>query len=191
MRKIVRLAAFVLLAGCGLGNQKPPPNVENACAISRDRPEYRRAFERAERRWDVPVPVQMAVVYHESGFDGDARTRRRYFLGFIPRGRVSSAYGYPQAIDGTWDEYRRETGRRFARRDDIDDAADFIGWYMNNSRRINGIALSDARRQYLAYHEGNAGYARGSYTGKPWLQRVARDVAGRAERYDRQLARCS
>ena len=33
-------------------------------------------------------------------------------MGFIPWRRPSSAYGYPQAKDDTWDWYIRKTGNR-------------------------------------------------------------------------------
>ena len=75
----------------------------------------------------------------------------------------SSAYGYAQALEGTWDDYRRSTGRRGADRDDFADSSDFIGWYMHGANRVNGVAMHDAYNQYLAYHEGKAGFARGSY----------------------------
>jgi hypothetical protein len=113
-----------------------------------------------------------------------------YRLGIIPMGRMSSAYGYSQALDGTWAEYQRETGRRFARRTDIEDASDFMGWYMTLTAERNGIPLHDARNQYLAYHEGHAGYRRGSYNEKPWLLRVADSVADRAATYEMQLITC-
>jgi len=61
---------------------------------------------------------------------------------------------------------------------------------MNLTLERNGIALDDTRRQYLAYHEGHAGYARGSYNAKPWLLDVALRVEARAERYRMQLERC-
>ena len=132
----------------------------------------------------------VATIYHESRFRGDARTPHQYLLGVIPVGRQSSAYGYSQALDGTWDDYRRDTGRRRAKRDRIKDAADFMGWYMNKSREKNGIALYDARNQYLAYHEGHSGYARGSYRAKSWLMRVASKVESRSLMYQAQLATC-
>ena len=53
-----------------------------------------------------------------------------------------------------------------------------------------GIPVYDAYRQYLAYHEGQRGYAKGSYRRKPWLMDVARKVAGTATRYQRQLETC-
>ena len=31
----------------------------------------------------------------------------RYFLGIIPLGRESSAFGYAQALDGTWTDYKK------------------------------------------------------------------------------------
>ena len=61
---------------------------------------------------------------------------------------------------------------------------------MNLSKERNGIALSDARNQYLAYHEGHTGYSRGTYRGKAWLMRISGEVASRAETYRTQLARC-
>ncbi len=121
---------------------------------------------------------------------GDARPPYRYTLGIIPMGRVSTAFGYSQALDGTWDEYRRETGKRSAKRDRIRDASDFMGWYMAETQNRLGIALSDARNQYLAYHEGRTGYARGSYRNKSWLLRVSSEVAARSNMYQRQLANC-
>ena len=110
-----------------------------------------------------------------------------WFSREVPR---SSAYGYAQALDGTWDDYRKATGRRGADRDDFADSSDFIGWYMHSANRVNGVAMHDAYNQYLAYHEGKAGFARGSYHAKSWLPHVARDVEAWAVVYDRQLRAC-
>ncbi|MCB2130933.1 MAG: lytic transglycosylase, partial [Rhodobacteraceae bacterium] len=71
---------------------------------------------KTESRWGVPVAVQMATIYQESKFIGNAKTPRKFALGVIPMGRQSSAFGYSQAIDGTWDDYRAATGRRGASR---------------------------------------------------------------------------
>ncbi len=191
MSRVFRAVLLVLLVGsCGGGNHSAPRNLDNACSIVEQRPKYLKAMKRTERRWGVPVHVQMATIYQESKFIGDARTPFRYVLGVIPMGRQSSAFGYAQALDATWKEYKRETGRYGARRDDIDDATDFMGWYMAQSNEILGIPLSDARNQYLAYHEGRGGFARGSYRAKGWLMRVADEVGARAERYRKQLASC-
>jgi hypothetical protein len=95
---------MVLVAGCGSGNFSAPRNLDDACAIVRERPVYLKAMQRSERRWRVPVPVQMATIYQESKFVGNARTPHQFVLGVIPMGRLSSAYGYSQALDATWAE---------------------------------------------------------------------------------------
>lgn len=192
MSKFLRVSLLVFVASCG-GNSKDysaPRNLDDICALSRERPQYIRAMEKTERRWNVPVHVQAAVIYQESKFIGDARTSFRYVLGVIPMGRRSSAFGYAQALDATWEEYQDSAGGRGAKRDRIDDATDFMGWYMNRSLERNGISLDDAGRQYLAYHEGHTGYARGSYNSKAWLLRVSSEVGERSRMYETQLQSC-
>lgn len=189
-RPVRALILLLLVSACGSSNYAPPRNLENACSIVTERPSYLSAMKRTEARWGVPVAVQMATIYQESKFIGNARTPRQYALGIIPMGRQSSAYGYGQALDGTWDDYKREQGGFRARRDNIRDATDFMGWYFNKSREELGISLADARNQYLAYHEGRAGFRRGSYNRKGWLLRVSKEVADRAVLYDTQLRTC-
>ncbi len=192
MTRLMQIACLLLLTACsGGGDGTAPRNLDDACSILGQRPGYLRAFRAAERKWGVPVHVQMATIYQESKFISDARTPLRFSLGVIPIGRQSSAFGYSQALDGTWKEYQAAEGGRRTRRDDIRDAADFMGWYMAETQRRLGISLLDARNQYLAYHDGRAGYARGSYRAKPWLMRVAGEIEGRALMYQQQLPRCS
>lgn len=183
------LVILSLVASCG-GKSSAPRELDNACSIAKQRPEYMTAFRKTQRKWGVPVHVQMAAMYQESKFIGDARTPIKYTLGVLPMGRQSSAYGYAQALDATWKEYQNDQGRRSARRDRIGDASDFMGWYMNLSRDRNGIALDDATNQYLAYHEGHTGYKRGTFYGKSWLMRVASEVGKRSLDYREQLNRC-
>ena len=189
-RTLGAMLLALMLASCGGGYKSAPSNLGDACSIAKQRPKFMKAFKATERKWGVPVAVQMATIHQESKFRSNARTPLRFVLGVIPMGRQSSAYGFSQALDGTWDEYRKETRQRRAKRNNIRDASDFIGWYMNKSRDRNGIALSDARNQYLAYHEGQTGYARGSYKRKSCLLRVASDVGARAKTYDAQLRDC-
>ena len=191
MSRLFRAAILLaFLASCGGGNFSAPRNLDNACAIVDERPQYFRAMQDTERKWGVPVPVLMAIIHQESKFVGNARTPHRFALGIIPMGRQSSAYGYSQALDGTWDEYRDDQNRGGARRDRIDDATDFMGWYMTETREKLGLSLGDAQSQYLAYHEGRTGYARGSHNDKSWLIEVAARVGARASSYSEQLASC-
>ncbi|SPJ26668.1 transglycosylase SLT domain-containing protein [Falsiruegeria mediterranea] len=189
-RSLCVLMVVLLVAACGGGSKSPPRNLDNACSIAKQRPDYIKAFKKTERKWGVPVHVQMATIYQESRYRSDARTPHKYVLGVLPMGRQSSAYGYSQALDGTWDQYKKETGNRRARRDRMRDASDFIGWYMAKSNSRNGIAMTDTRNQYLAYHDGHTGYARGTYRSKSWLLRTADQVAARGEMYRKQLNTC-
>lgn len=191
MSRLLRASILLLaLASCGGGNFSAPRNLDDACAILRQRPAYWKALKATERKWGIPVHVQMAAIYQESKFIGNARTPHQYALGVIPMGRQSSAYGYSQALDGTWEEYQQDQRKRGAKRDRITDATDFMGWYMNESTERLGISKRDAEAQYLAYHEGRTGYANQSYLGKPWLVDVAAAIGARSDMYAEQLAYC-
>lgn len=187
--RVLAFGFLMVLAACG-GGDYALRNMDDACSIAKQKPNYLKAMQSTEAKWGVPVAVQMATIWQESKFVGNARTPVQYELGVIPMGRQSSAYGYAQALDATWDEYQRETGRWGARRDDIRDATDFIGWYMNETQTKVGVSKLDARNQYLAYHEGQNGYARGSHQNKRWLLSVANNVSSRAVTYDVQLRSC-
>lgn len=183
----IGLLPVLWLAGCAT---TPPSEPASLCAIFAEKDDWYEASRKAQQRWGVPVSVQMAIMKQESAFVADARPPRRWFLGFIPLSRPSTAYGYSQALDGTWERYQNSTGNAAAKRDDFADAVDFIGWYTHQSQIELGIPPQDAYRQYLAYHEGQGGYQRGSYRQKPWLMQVARAVGATASRYQRQLEGC-
>ena len=138
----------------------------------------------------MPLPVLLAIIHQESAFRADARPQRTWYLGFVPGPRPSSAFGYSQALVGTWERYVAATGKRGADRDEFADAVDFIGWYVDETAQTNRIAKSDAYNQYLAYHEGQGGFAKGTHLKKAWLLERARRVRQQADRYRAQLARC-
>lgn len=189
-RRGLALALTLLLAACGATPRyaTAPAHLDDACRIIDQRPTYLRAFRATERRWGVPVAVQMAIIYQESKFDADARPPHQFALGVIPMGRQSSALGYSQALDGTWAEYQASMGR--GSRENIADATDFMCWYMTLTAQELGIPLHDTERQYLAYHEGRTGYRNGSHLEKAWLMEVAAGLAERAVMYQRQLQTC-
>jgi hypothetical protein len=191
--RAVSLAAVVmlgLLAGCATA----PHNIRNACAIFDQRDgwfnNWQRAAERTERKYGVPVPILMATIYTESGFRPRARPPRRYILGFIPWRRPTTAYGYSQALDGTWDKYQRETGNWSARRADFADAIDFIGWYHYQTHLQTGIPLNDPYRLYLAYYSGPKGYLQGAWRSSTVAQAGARRFTQMTALYSKQLPTC-
>lgn len=167
-----------------------PRDISNVCHMFEDRRTWYKAADRTEKRWGVPVHVSMAFIHQESSYRARIRPPRNRVLWVIPWTRPSSAFGYAQALDGTWDDYRRDTGNFFARRSSFSDAIDFIGWYNRNSYRRNGIARDDARNLYLAYHQGNTGFARRSYADKPQLLAIADRVQQNANRYQGQYQQC-
>lgn len=177
----------LLLSAC---TTSVPRDVNNICAIFREKDGWYEDAVTARDEWGSPIPAMMAMIYQESGFRADARPPRRLLLGFIPWFRPSSAYGYSQAKTPTWDEFERATGRFSADRDDFGDAIEFVGWYNYLSTRRSGLSLQNTYGLYLAYHEGHAGYNRATYLAKPWLMAVARKVEARANDYRAQLAGC-
>lgn len=191
MKKIILLLSAFILVSCSGGGKGPPRNLDNACSMKSQRPDWFKAMDKAERKWGVPTPVFLAAIYQESKFHPGARTPYRYALGVIPMGRQSSAYGYSQALDATWKEYKRSEGGFGAKRNNFADSVDFMGWYMDESERRNGISKYDMYHQYLAYHDGHTGYARKTYRKKAWLMRVAGNVEARAIMYQSQLRTCS
>ena len=181
------LPIILLLAAC---SSDPPQNTSNSCEIFEDKSGWYRDASSAYEKWGTPIHVQLAIIYQESRFVDDAKPPRDHILWVIPWGRISSAYGYAQAKDSTWDWYIEKTGNRGADRDDFEDAVDFIAWYVSTSNRMLGISKWDAYSQYLAYHEGQGGYRKKTYKDKPWLMKVAKKVSARAASYQTQLARC-
>ncbi|MGM0905061.1 MAG: hypothetical protein ACQEVQ_00845 [Pseudomonadota bacterium] len=178
---------IVTLSGCAT---PPPANPENVCHIFEEHRDWYHAAADARERWGVPIHVPMAMMYQESSFKHNALPPRDYLLGFIPWGRISSAYGYSQAKTMTWEDYQRETGNGWASRDDFEDAIDFMGWFISKTHKINGVSKWDAYGQYLNYHEGWGGYQRKSYLKKPWLVKVSRVVKSRSMTYAAQLNKC-
>lgn len=161
---------------------------ENLCEIFRDNPVWYRDALHSQRRWGTPVAVKFAFIYQESKFVADASPKTS---NTIFSNKNTSAFGYAQALDGTWGDYVKSTGNYQAHRSNMKDALDFIGWYNNNANRRIGLKGNQVRELYLAYHEGITGYSMGTYNNKTWLLTVADQVQDRAIRYDKQLRSCN
>ncbi|TVP56396.1 MAG: lysozyme-like domain containing protein [Halomonadaceae bacterium] len=191
LRSLLILLLLLLLTGCAVFAPSPPTNQSDVCAIFEEQPAWYDYAERSRKRWGTPIGTQMAFVQQESSFRSHVRPPRTRLLGFIPWRRPSSAYGYAQAQNPVWGEYREDSASGLlARRTHMKHALDFIGWYNNDTHNRLGISLQNPEHLYLAYHEGRGGYARGSYRAKPQLMRVARRVNDRANRYEAQLREC-
>ncbi len=189
MNKVFLLALLPLfLTGC---LSTPAVTVNNICTLMDEEVSWYRSVKASEKKYGAPAHVQLAIMYQESHFASDAKPPREKLFGVVPWFRPTTAYGFAQVKDATWDWYQLKTGNYSANRDDFDDAADFVGWYISQSKKRVGINKSDAYNQYLAYHEGHGGFKKKSYQRKPWLIKVARKVDDNAKRYKRQLNQCS
>lgn len=187
MKGGLSLGLLIMLSGCVAS---PPRDIGNICQIFEDRRSWYKAAKRTHERWGVPEHVSMAILYQESAFRGRARPPRARLFGFIPWRRPSSAYGYAQALDMTWNEYKSEAGGWAASRASFSDAIDFVGWYSNHSNRRNDISRYDTYNLYLAYHEGHGGFNRKTYANKPGLLSVSRRVQANADIFQQQYLGC-
>ncbi|MGC6392171.1 MAG: hypothetical protein ACON5C_10175 [Alphaproteobacteria bacterium] len=181
------LIGFMALVSCASKNV--PSNPDDACDIFEEHEDWYDAMASTRAKYGIPISAQLAIIRQESSFRHQARPPKTYFL-FIPTGRVSSAYGYAQALDGTWEDYQKATGNWGADRDDMDDASDFIGWYTRKTARLHNIGMRDVRSHYIAYYVGHAGYGRGKWKNNAWLKNTANKVQNQADRYYRQLLQC-
>lgn len=187
---LLSLALLSLLLSACAGKPQPK-SINDVCSIFEENPNWYRAAKKSIVARGGNLHVPMAIIYQESSFKRNARPPKSKILGFIPGKRASNAYGYAQALKGTWAEYQNDSGNRGADRDDFSDAFDFVLWYMDKSYARNGVSKWDAYSHYLNYHEGQGGFARGSYKSKPWLIKTAKTVDARANRYAGQLLKCT
>ena len=196
-RKEKRYGVAILASACVMlfflvacATTPPPRNSYNICEIFRENPKWYKGVRKSSQKWGVPISTIMAIIHQESRFRADAKPPRGSCLWIFPGPRPSSSYGYAQAKDGTWKQYRRSTGHGGADRDDFEDAVDFVGWYCHVSYVRCRIPKKNTYNLYLAYHEGHGGFNRKTYRKKKWLLRVARKVNARANTYKSQLASC-
>lgn len=180
------LVATLFLTACA---PKPPKNQDNICEIFREYPEWFWAAQASQAQWGIPISVQMAIMHKESHFQGTAKPARQKVFWVIPGARPSTAYGYSQALDGTWDEYQTELGKG-GYRSDFASAIDFLGWYCARAHKRAGISVTNAYALYLAYHEGIGGYTRGVYKNQQWLITIAKRVQHQSDLYHKQILQC-
>ena len=187
MKYIFYFILLILLSSC---TATTPKNTNNICQIFKEKDDWYTHAKASSKKWGLPIHINMAIMHQESRFVADAQPPRPRILGFIPWFRSSSAYGYAQAQDGTWDDYLKSAGAWSADRDDYADACDFIGWYCVISHRKLGISKWNTEKLYLAYHEGHGGYKRKTYLKKRWLLNTAKKVAKKSQQFNAQLSGC-
>ena len=181
--KIV-LSFFLLFTACS----SIPVNTLNSCSIFNERYLWYKHTKKVEQKWGTPIYIQLAIIKMESDFDWLAKPARKKIFKVIPYKRPSSSFGYSQAVKGTWEQYKKETGNKLATRLRFKDSVDFIGWYTNKTESILKISKKDAFKQYIAYHEGWGNYK--NYRKKQKVILLANKVKVQSNKYRSQLKKC-
>ncbi|MBT3777368.1 MAG: transglycosylase SLT domain-containing protein [Pelagibacteraceae bacterium] len=178
---------FIFVIACTSNQQI---NTADSCIIFDQKKNWYKATKKSYEKWETPIALQLAIINQESSFNQFAKPERKKFLGIFPGSRPSTAFGYAQVTNPTWEWYKTKTGNNNASRANFSDVTDFIGWYTTQSKNIIGISKKDFYNQYLAYHEGQGGWKKKSYLKKKWLIEVAKNVERNAKMYNNQLKDC-
>jgi len=165
-----------------------PNNTSNSCKIFDERYLWYKHSKKVEEKWGTPIHIQLAIIKMESDFDWLAKPPRQKLFKVIPFKRPSSSFGYSQAVKGTWEQYKTETGNKLATRARFKDSVDFIGWYTNKTNSILRISLNDAFKQYVAYHEGWGNYK--YYKKNKKVINLAKKVETQSQIYKKQFSKC-
>tara|TARA_S200000501_G_scaffold271783_1_gene255524 strand:+ start:4421 stop:5023 length:603 start_codon:yes stop_codon:yes gene_type:complete len=176
---------FFLINGCS----SIPSNTANSCNIFNERYFWYKHTKKVEQKWGTPIYIQLAIIKMESDFDWLAKPPRQKIFKVVPYKRQSSSFGYSQAIKGTWEQYKKETGNKLATRARFKDSVDFIGWYTNKTESILKISKKNAFKQYLAYHEGWGNFK--NYKKNKKVIVLAKKVEKQSNIYKKQLKKCS
>jgi len=184
LRNYFLILLIIFITGCS----SIPQNTSNSCSIFSERYLWYKHAKKTEQKWGTPIYIQLAIIKMESDFDWLAKPPRQKLFKIIPFKRPSSSFGYSQAVKGTWEQYKNETGNKLATRTRFKDSVDFIGWYTDKTESLLKISKKDAFRQYLAYHEGWGGYK--NYKNNQKVIVLAKKVEKQSNKYKAQLEDC-
>ena len=129
LKNICLFSIIILISACS----SIPQNTSNSCSIFNERYLWYKHVKSVEKKWGTPIYIQLAIIKMESDFDWLAKPPRQKLFKVIPFKRPSSSFGYSQAVKGTWEQYKNETGNKLATRARFKDSVDFIGWYTDKT----------------------------------------------------------
>ena len=184
IKKSLILFIILFLSACS----SIPKNTSNSCSIFEEKYLWYKHAKKTEKKWGTPVYLQLAIIKMESSFDRFAKPPRQKLFKVVPYKRPSSSFGYSQAVKGTWKQYKKETGNKFATRSRFKDSVDFVGWYTNKTEKILKVSKKDAFKQYIAYHEGWGNFK--NYKSNAKVTKLAKRVEKQSNMYKQQLTKC-
>ena len=167
-----------------------PKYPQNACKIFGENYLWYKHSKKSSETYGAPIHIILAFVKKESGFNRWAKPKRTKLFKVIPYKRPSSSFGYSQAVNKTWEQYKNETNNPVALRTRFKDSVMFIGWYINKTHKINKIPLNDPYRQYLNYYLGWGDYEKKVYKTNKKAIIFAKSVEKQSRIYKSQLREC-
>ena len=185
-RNIIYLILFLFVNSCS----SIPKYPANACKIFGERYLWYKHTKKSSEVYGAPMHIILAFVNKESGFNRWAKPKRTKLFKIVPYKRPSSSFGYSQAVNKTWDQYKKETNNPLALRSRFKDSVLFIGWYINKTNKINKVPLNDPYRQYLNYYLGWGNYSKKVYKTDKKAIIFAKKVEQQSKIYKNQLKEC-
>ena len=167
-----------------------PKYPQNACKIFSEKYFYLKHSRAASKKWGVPISSILAVINKESGFKRFAKPKRTKLFKIIPYRRPSTSLGFSQAVDKTWDLYKKENNKPAALRISFKSSSDFVGWYFWKTNKINKISFTNTRDMYLNYYLGWGAYKNKTYRTDKKAIIFAKSVEKQAKIYKSQLQEC-
>ena len=185
-RNLIYFIILLFVASCS----SVPKYTSNACKIFDERYLWYKYTKKSSETYGAPIHIILAFVNKESGFYRWAKPKRTKLFKVIPYKRLSSSFGYSQAIKKTWELYKKETNNPLALRTRFKDSVFFISWYISKTNKINKIPLNDSYRQYLNYYLGWGNYAKKVYKTDKKAIIFAKSVEKQSKIYKNQLREC-
>ena len=185
-RNLIFFFIFFFIASCS----SVPKYPQNACEIFGEKYFYLKYTRAASKKWGVPISSILAVINKESGFRRFAKPKKLKIFKIIPYRRPSSSLGFSQAVNKTWDLYKKENNKPAALRISYKSSSDFIGWYFWKANKINKVSLNNTRDLYLNYYLGFSAYKNKAYQTDKKAIIYAKSVEKQAKIYKSQLLEC-
>ena len=186
-RNLIFFSIFFLIISCS----SVPKYSQNACKIFSEKYFYLKYTRDASKKWGAPISSILAVINKESGFRRFAKPKRTKLFKIIPYRRPSSSLGFSQAVNNTWDLYKKENNKPAALRVSFKSSSDFVGWYFWKTNKLNNISFTDTRNMYLNYYLGWSAYKNKAYKTDKKAIIYAKSVEKQAKIYKNQLRECS
>ena len=183
---LILFIIFLFLTSCS----SVPKYPQNACKIFEEKYFYLKYTRAASKKWGVPISSILAVINKESGFKRFAKPKKLKIFKIIPYRRPSSSLGFSQAVNKTWDLYKKENNKPAALRISYKSSSDFIGWYFWKANKVNKVSLNNTRDLYLNYYLGFSAYKNKAYQTDKKAIIYAKRVEKQAKIYKSQLLEC-